>query len=351
VRTEKQPTFRWAILLAMTFSAAVAGDERSGTTPQQLKLSTAQGPAYPMGKAGEVWATLIRERSGGLLAVAHYPGATLSSRDPARELLALREGSIDLAVGSTLAWSMQVPELNVLALPWLVPDASALDALIAGDVGKRLSALLEAGGVVPVAWLGNGFTELASKKAVRKPADLNAMQVRVQALPLMKETIAALGAKPSAMTAAEARSALESGQLDAQETSVAAYSAARLYAGPLVHLQLWHAHADALIFAVNRSVWESWPEAQRKLVGDAAIEASREALALARRFDDEGALARLASHGTIVTRPTAHGRALFRDAARAVYDRWKQSIGVELVDAAEAAISAMPAAQSMPAAR
>src|SRR5204862_4533517 len=127
VRTEKQPTFRWAILLAMTFSAAVAGDERSGTTPQQLKLSTAQGPAYPMGKAGEVWATLIRERSGGLLAVAHYPGATLSSRDPARELLALREGSIDLAVGSTLAWSMQVPELNVLALPWLVPDASALD--------------------------------------------------------------------------------------------------------------------------------------------------------------------------------------------------------------------------------
>lgn len=331
---------RLGVLLAMTLAAAVAAEERSGATSQPLKLSTAQGPAYPLGKAGDIWASLLRERSSGRLAVTHFPGATLSSRDPARELGALRDRTFELAVGSTLAWSAQVPQLNVLALPWLVPGARELEALIDGDLVKRLSVILEAAGVVPVAWAANGFIELASKMPVHKPADLAGMQVRAQPLPLVEETLAALKARPSAMSAADARAALESGRLDGQETSVAAYSASRLYAGPLVHLQLWHAHADALVFAVNRSVWDSWSEADRQLVREAARDASKEALAMARRQDDDAALARLGAQGAIVTRLTSAGRDAFREAARAVYDRWMPIIGTELVEAADAEISA-----------
>jgi TRAP-type C4-dicarboxylate transport system substrate-binding protein len=142
------------------------------------------------------------------------------------------------------------------------------------------------------------------------------------------------------MSAAEARAALESGRLDAQETSVAAYSASRLYAGPLLHLQLWHAHAEALVFAVNRSVWDSWSEADRRLVRNAAADASRQALALAKRQEDDIALGALGAQGAIVTRLTSAGRSAFRDASRSVYDRWTPIIGGELVEAAEAAIAA-----------
>src|ERR1700692_2503019 len=111
---------RWCVVLAMTLAAAVAAERSTAldAPPQPLKLSTAQGPAYPLGKAGEIWATLIRERSSGRIAVTYYPGATLSSRDPAREFGALHDRTIDLAVGSTLAWAAQVPQLSVLALPW-----------------------------------------------------------------------------------------------------------------------------------------------------------------------------------------------------------------------------------------
>src|SRR5437660_10192546 len=152
---------RWCVLLAMTLATVTAERSRAlDAAPQPLKLSTAQGPAYPLGKAGEIWATLIRERSGGRLAVTHFPGATLASRDPAREFGALRDRTFELAVGSTFVWSAHVPQLNVLALPWLVPDAPELEALVDGDVGKRLSATLEAAGVVPVAWVANGFIEL-----------------------------------------------------------------------------------------------------------------------------------------------------------------------------------------------
>src|SRR6202158_6489688 len=123
---------RLAVLLAMMLAAAVAAEEHSSAASQPLKLSAAQGPAYPLGKAGEIWATLIRERSGGRLAVTHFPGATLSSRDPAREFAALRDRSFELAVGSTFVWSAQVPQLNLLTLPWLVPHAPEREALIEG---------------------------------------------------------------------------------------------------------------------------------------------------------------------------------------------------------------------------
>lgn len=331
---------RWSVLLAIMLAAAATAQTPPPASTPALKLSTALGPAYPLGKAGEIWATLIRDRSGGRFAVTHFPGATLSARDPARELGALRERGFELAVGSTLVWSAQVPQLNVLALPWLVPDGQALQALLDGDTGKRLSAALEASGVIAVAWAANGFVELATKPPVHGPTDLVGLKIRSQASSLIEETLAALKARPSAMSAANARAALENGEIDGQEASVASFAASRLDATALKHLLLWRAHADALVFAVNRAVWESWSEADRQLVREAAVDASRQALAMAHRLEDEGALAKLGAQGTIVTRLTAAGRDAFREAARAIYDRWSPIIGQELVDGAEAETAA-----------
>jgi TRAP-type C4-dicarboxylate transport system substrate-binding protein len=329
-----------AATLAMPLAMPVAAEGPPGTPAQPLKLSTALGPAYPLGKAGEIWAKLIRERSGGRLGVAHYPGATLSSRDPAQEFGALRNGTVDLAVGSTLVWSAQVPQLNLLALPWLVPGPTELEALLGSSVGNRLSAFLEAAGVVPVAWAANGFTELAARMPVHKPSDIDGLRVRAQSSLLVEETLAALGARASAMSVANARALLEGGQLDAQETSVVAYSASRLYAGPLVNLLLWQAHADASVFAVNQSIWDSWSESDRKLVREAAVEASEQAQAMAKQLADDAALAKLGAQGAVVTRLTPAGKNAFREAARAVYDRWTPSIGSDLVEAAKGEISA-----------
>ena len=158
--------------------------------------------------------------------------------------------------------------------------------------------ILEAAGVVPVAWAGQRIHRAREQMPVHKPADLAGMQVRAQPLPLIEETLAALKARPSAMSAADARAALESGRLDGQETSASPPIRRRVSTrGPLVHLQLWHAHADALVFAVNRSVWDSWSEPDRQLVREAARDASQQALAMARRQDDDGALARLSAAG------------------------------------------------------
>jgi TRAP-type C4-dicarboxylate transport system substrate-binding protein len=287
-----------------------------------------------------VWADLIRERSGGRLNVKVFPGATLTQRDPAREFAALRDGAIDLAVGSAASWALQVKELNLIALPWLVPDLDALDALLRGDVGARLSAALSAAGVVPLAWAADGFRELATRRTVQVPADLAGLTVRVPASPLMLDTLQALGAAPESMSAADALTAQKRGALDAEEISVAAYAASRAYATGFPRLLAWGAHADALVFAMNRTIWEHLSDGDRDLISQAAREAAQQATAMGRKLSDTAALAALSRQGASVTRLTPAGRQQFRDATRAVRERWAAVVGPDLTQAAEAQIGA-----------
>ena len=54
----------------------------------------------------------------------------------------MRQGVIDIAIGSTINWSPQVKELNLFSLPFLMPDYKAIDALTSGEVGKELFEII-----------------------------------------------------------------------------------------------------------------------------------------------------------------------------------------------------------------
>jgi TRAP-type C4-dicarboxylate transport system substrate-binding protein len=332
----------FAACLGITSVLPAAAQASPQAKSLEWKLSTALGPAYPQGRAGAIWAELIRERSGGRLNVKIFPGATLMKRDPAREFAALRDGAIDLAVGSASSWAPQVVELNLIALPWLVPDRDALDLLLQGEVAARLSAAVLAAGVVPLAWAGDGFRELASRRAVHLPADLNGLSLRVAASPLLLETLQALGAASVSINAADALGAQRRSTFDGEEMSVAAYGTSRLYALGFARLLVWGAHADALLFAINRAAWDRLSDADRDLVLQAARDAGQQATAMARKLSDTAALSELSRRGATVIRLTPSGKQRFREATRTVYDRWAVVVGVDLVRAAEAAVAAPP---------
>ncbi len=329
-------TFGALLLLA---ASAARAQSAAPEKAQALKLSTAVGPAFALGKAGERWARLVAEKSGGRIAIATSPGATLAQRDPARELVALRDGAADLAVGSTLAWATQSNELAVVGLPWLAPTARQLDALLKdGQVRDALAGALDRGGVVALAFAPLGHRDLATtSREVRAPTDMAGLRIRVPGFPMLQELYAALGARPSTLSFVEAQAALKSGTLDAQEGTPAAFAAARLDAFGVRHVIVWGAVAEAAIFAVNRRVWDGWSEADRALVSAAAQDAAREMAAFAVQ-EDEGALTELRKRGMTVTLMTQAGYDAFAAAARVVYDKWAGVAGADLVRAAEAAV-------------
>ena len=187
-----------ALAVAALAFAVPAAFAQSSYKPE-YKLSTVVGPAFPWGKGGEIWADLVRERTKGRINIKLYPGASLVNGDQTREFTAVRQGAIDLAIGSTINWSPQIKEFNLFSMPFLAQDHAGLDALTQGEIGKEMFALVEKAGVVPLAWGENGFREVTnSKREIRKPEDMKGLKFRVVGSPIFNDTFTALGANPDA---------------------------------------------------------------------------------------------------------------------------------------------------------
>ncbi len=328
-----------ASLLALGSPAALA----QTAYKSEYRMSLVLGTAFPWGKGGELWANKVRERTNGRINIKLYPGVSLIQGDQTREFSALRQGVIDMAVGSTINWSPQVKQLNLFSLPFLMPDYAAIDALTQGDVGKSLFKTLDKAGVVPLAWGENGYREISnSKKPIKTPDDLKGMKIRVVGSPLFLDTFSALGANPTQMSWADAQPAMASGAVDGQENPLAIFTAAKLHSVAQKYLTLWGYIADPLIFVVNKDIWNSWTPADREIVRQAAIEAGKEEIAIARKGvieADKPLLKQIEGLGVTVTQLSPAEREAFVKATRPVYDKWKSQVGTDLVNMAEKAIA------------
>lgn len=318
---------------------AAAADYKS-----EYRLSIVLAPPTPWGQAAKIWSDLVKERTQGRINIKLYPGVSLIQGDQTREFSALRQGVIDMAVGSTINWSPQVKELNLFSLPFLMPDYAAIDALTQGSVGKKIFARLEQGGVVPLAWGENGYREVTnSKRAIKSPADLKGMKIRVVGSPIYSDIFSALGANPTQMSWADAQPALSSGAVDGQENPLFLFNVLKMQNVGQKFVTAWGYVADPLIFVVNKDIWNSWTKADQDIVRQAALDAGKQEIAIARKGlteADKPAFKDIAAMGVNVTFLTPEEREVFIKATRPVYDKWKNTVGAALVKEAEDAIAA-----------
>lgn len=335
---------RTFIATAVATALLGAAAAHAQTYRAEYRLSTTLGTAFTWGQAGERWIELVKEKTQGRINIKLYSGNSLVGGEQTREFTAIRQGVIDMSIGSTINWSPQIKELNLFSLPFLMPDYKAIDALTQGEVGKDLFAVLEKrGDVIPLAWGENGFREMSnSKRPIASPADMKGMKFRVVGSPLYNETFSALGANPTQMSWADAQPALASGAVDGQENPLSVFVAAKLPTVGQKYLTLWHYVADPLIFVVNKQVWNSWTPADREAVRQAALQAGRENVEKARKGiagNDNAVLKQIEAAGVTVTQLNQAQRDAFVQATRPVYDKWTKTIGADLVKKAEAAIA------------
>jgi len=332
------------LVLAVVFAWSVPQAVQAADYKPEYKLSTVVGKPFPWGIAGERWAELVKEKTNGRINIKCYPGTSLVGGDQTKEYTAIRQGAIDMAIGSTINWSPQVKELNIFSMPFLMPDYKAIDALTGGDVGKEIFKILESKDTVPLAWGENGFRELTnSKKNIRKPEDLKGLKIRVVGSPLFLDTFTALGANPTQMSWADAVPALSSGAVDGQENPLTIFTAAKLHsAANQKHLTLWGYVADPLIFVVNKEVWNSWKPEDQKAVREAALQAAKENIGAARKgliLPDDSTIKEVEVLGVSVVRLTDAEKAEFKKLTKPVYDKWAAQIGADLVKKAEVSVA------------
>ncbi|QTP60205.1 DctP family TRAP transporter solute-binding subunit [Billgrantia antri] len=321
-----------AVAGAAVLTAALSAQAR------ELSVSTVLSDAFPWGQAAEKWAELVEERTGGELTLRVYPNSQLVAGDQTREFSAMRSGLIDMAVGSTINWSPQVPELNLFSLPFFMPDEAAVDAVTSGASGEMLFEAIESRGVIPLAWGENGFRQLSNSRGpIDEPADLDGLKIRVVGSPLFQDTFTALGADPTQMSWADAKPALTTGAVDGQENPLSVFDVARIDQVGQQYLTLWNYMNDPLVFAVNQQVWETLSEEERTILRETAVEAGEWEIAMTREQESER-LAAIQERGVEVTELTEEQHQAFVNATQSVHEKWTPRIGEELVDAAREAI-------------
>ncbi|BAT58105.1 C4-dicarboxylate-binding periplasmic protein precursor [Variibacter gotjawalensis] len=332
------------VTLGLVAALALIAPASAQTYKPEYKISTVVGAPFPWGLMAERWATIVKDKSGGKINMKVYPGASLVGGDQTKEFTAMRQGVIDMAVGSTINWSPQVAELNLFSLPFLMPDHKAIDAITQGPAGKKIFEIIGSKDVVPLAWGENGFREISnSKRDVKKPEDLKGLKIRVVGSPLYNETFTALGANPTQMSWADAQPALSTGAVDGQENPLTIFTVAKLHTVGQKHVTLWGYVADPLIFAVSKPVWDTFSPADQQILREAAVDAAKYGVEIARKgitAADPSVLKEIEGLGVTITRLTPEEQKAFQAATKPVYDKWKARIGADLVTQAEKSVAA-----------
>ena len=327
------------ILLATTAATLLFSAAATAQYKDEYTVSTVLPSAFPWGQAADKWVELVRERSDGRINMKIYSNSQLVSGDQTKEFSAMRSGLIDMAVGSTINWSPQVPELNLFSLPFLMPDYEAIDAITQGEAGETIFAAIKKRGVTPLAWGENGFRELSnSKRKITGPEDVEGLKIRVVGSPLFQDTFTTLGANPTQMSWADAKPALTTGAVDGQENPISVFDVARIDQVGQEHLTLWHYMADPLVFAVSNRVWSQFKPEDQALLKQAAIDAGQWEIEKS-RGELEATLDAIKARGVEVVELSPEQHAAFVEATRPVYEKWTDRIGEDLVKQAQEAVA------------
>jgi TRAP-type transport system periplasmic protein len=333
---------RWQFIkLAVCFIAVVLWFSAPAWGAQykdEYKLSVVVGPKGPWGEGAQKFADLVKERTKGRINIKCYFAGQLFAGKQTNEFLLLYQGVADFALASVINWSPQVTELNLFALPFFFDTYEQLDAVKNGPPGQELLKKTDEKGVIGLAWGENGFRELTnSKKAVKSPEDLEGLKVRVVGSPIFIDTFQALGANPINMNWGEAQSAFQQGTVDGQENPITSVIIPYQLWQVHKYITVWHYTIDPLIYGVSKITMESFTPVDQAIIKECAKEAAVWQVAQARSGleGDMSALKLLKDSGMEVTVLSAADKQPFRTKTRSVYEKWKSTIGADLVNTAE----------------
>src|SRR5580693_6148075 len=189
----------------------------------------------------------------------------------AEEILWLVEdGVLSLGYQSSSYLTDRVPELGFVDLPFLFERRDAARVAVDGALGQFLAGKIEQRVNYRIlGWFENGFRHISNRlHAVRAPADLKGMRMRVLPSEVQAKTFELLGAIPLRWDLTEAIAAIKAGTIDAQENPFANTVTYGVHKFHRFHTVTNHFYISRPIF-LNCTQFESWPEYLQSAMSEA----------------------------------------------------------------------------------
>jgi tripartite ATP-independent transporter DctP family solute receptor len=313
--------------LVLTGCGGAQTDEQQdgGGRPLILRAAHTVAETHPYHLGLEKFAELVKQRTNAEIEIEIYPNGRLGSE---KDLIpGLQINTVDLMVSPLDSAAPLVPELTVLDLPFLFRDREHAYKVLDGHIGQGFLQRFETKHIKALAFWEDGFYHLTnSKRPVNEPADIEGLRIRTLEKPAHQEAFQALGAVSIPMAESEVLNALQQEVIDGQENQIVTIHNQGIYEVQQ-HLALTgHIYSPSLLL-MSKTAFDQLTQEEQQVFREAAQEVATYQRGLIKQ-QDEALLGRLISAGVQVTEPAP---ATFRVAMQAVYERFAQRFGSDLI--------------------
>lgn len=310
---EKRRTFsRFAVLLCGL--ALLAVPAFSG---QVYELSDNQPPDYPTTVGDRKFAELVKERTDGRIVIDVYDSAQLFDEKSAIE--AAQMGGLAFCRVNAQPLSDFTPALGVLSLPYIFRDEEHLWKVLNGPVGEEILGELQANKMVGLAYYDSGSRSFYNnKRAVKTPADMKGLKIRVQQSTLMMGMIKALGASATPMAYGEVFASLQSGVIDGAENNWPSYYSTSHYEVAPFYTLDEHTRTPEVLL-VSKQVWDGFSPEDQKIIKEAAMESQKTQRESWKEYEKKSIEAITADGKVTVTKVDDYKP--WQDAVKSLYDQ------------------------------
>jgi len=272
--------------------------QRDGVTT--LKLGHALDTGHVVHKGMVHMAERLAFYSDGKMKMEIYPSGQLGSERELVELLQI--GSLAMTKVSSSPLESFVPEMKVFSLPYVFRDQAHFKKVLASEIGKSLLLAPE-----KVRLRGMGYYDAGSRsfyttdRAIKSPADLKGLKIRVQKSETSVQMIAAMGGAATPISWGELYTALQQGVVDGAENNPPSLYLSRQYEVSKYYSLDEHTYVpDVLLMSLH--IWNGLTPEQQGWLQQAVDDSTAYQGELWQAASDE-ALAAIAASGVEIIRP------------------------------------------------
>ncbi len=270
-------------LLAAAAALALAAGLSGTAVAKELRLSHQWSTKDVRHKVAQIVADEVAKADVGL-SIKIFP--TKSLFKPREQYKPLSRGQLDMTVFPLSYAGGQRPEYNLTLMPGLVKNHDHAARLNNSDFMAEIEKIMAEDDVRVVVhgYLAGGFA--GKEKCITSPDDVKGLQTRA-AGKAFEQMLAAAGASIASMASSEIYNAMQTGVLQAANTSSSSFVSYRIYEQvkcytPAGDVALWFMYQPLLM---NKSAYDGLNDAQKKALDAAAAKAEAYYLAEAKKQD------------------------------------------------------------------
>lgn len=258
------------LVVALSLSAAFAqgGAEKSGNAgkPVELVYTMTAVPTDAHAGAMQEFKKTVESLSGGQIVVKTFDSASLFKQE--QEVTAVKSGQADMTATAAAWLTDGSPWVSMFTAGYIFKSYDHMTKVMNGEIGKEVfDRIAKEQGVRPLGaeYLGTRQINMVEDKAIKTPADLKGVNLRMPNSDSWIFLGKALGANPTPVSFSELYMALQTKTVDGQENPLPTDKNAKFYE-VTKSITITNHVVDSVWPCINEAKWQSLTDQQKEWV-------------------------------------------------------------------------------------